>query len=143
MLAEWLTHSPATLMVTGSRPSFGDISEVKFSNRYSLQHRGTQNGLSGVAEIVMSADRISSFHLKVAFRIAIQMQSSLLLLILLVLVLCHNTCFNVAVTDGCLTFCAVNNKCSYLIANRLIFANANAALLLYLNSTSVALIHGG
>jgi len=31
--------------------------------------------MCGIAEIVMSANRISFFHLKVAFRIAIQMQS--------------------------------------------------------------------
>jgi len=34
-VAEWSTHSPATLGVTGSRPSFGDSSKINF---YSLQH---------------------------------------------------------------------------------------------------------
>jgi len=29
-VAEWLTHSTATLKVMGSRPSFGDISEIYF-----------------------------------------------------------------------------------------------------------------
>ena len=29
-VAEWLTHSPATLEVTGSRPTFGGISEIYF-----------------------------------------------------------------------------------------------------------------
>jgi len=29
------------LEVTGSRPNFGDISEINFSNRYSLQHTWT------------------------------------------------------------------------------------------------------
>jgi len=27
-VAEWLTHSPATLDVTGSRPNSGDFSEI-------------------------------------------------------------------------------------------------------------------
>jgi len=29
-VAEWLTHSPATLDVTGSRPNSGDFSEIYF-----------------------------------------------------------------------------------------------------------------
>ena len=29
-VAEWLKHSPATLEVTGSRPTFGGISEIYF-----------------------------------------------------------------------------------------------------------------
>ena len=29
-VAEWLKHLPATLEVTGSRPTFGDISEIYF-----------------------------------------------------------------------------------------------------------------
>jgi len=37
-VAEWLTHSPAALEVTGSRPSFGDISENDFSNGVSNTH---------------------------------------------------------------------------------------------------------
>jgi len=32
------THSPATLEVAGLRHSYGDISEINFSNQYSLQH---------------------------------------------------------------------------------------------------------
>ena len=40
-VAEWLTCSPATLEVTGSRPTFGGILEIYFSNRYSHRHRGT------------------------------------------------------------------------------------------------------
>jgi len=40
-VAEWLTHSPAMLEATGSRLSFGDISENNLSNQYSLQHKVT------------------------------------------------------------------------------------------------------
>jgi len=29
-MAEWLTHSPATLDVTGSHPNSGDFSEIYF-----------------------------------------------------------------------------------------------------------------
>ena len=36
IVAEWLTHSPATLEVTGSRPTFSGISEICFLNRYGL-----------------------------------------------------------------------------------------------------------
>jgi len=61
--------------VTSSRPSFGDILEINFSNRYSLQHRGTSISLFGIVRIVMSADRISGFRPNVTFRIAIQMHS--------------------------------------------------------------------
>ena len=50
-VAEWLTHSPATLEVTGSCPTFVGISEICFSNRYGLQHRATLNGLCGSAGI--------------------------------------------------------------------------------------------
>ena len=50
-VAEWLTHSPTTLEVTGSRPTFGDILEIYFSNRYSLRHGGTKNGLCGITGI--------------------------------------------------------------------------------------------
>ena len=35
-VAEWLTHSPAKLEVTGSHPTFDGISEVCFSNRCGL-----------------------------------------------------------------------------------------------------------
>jgi len=31
-MAEWLTHLPATLKIRGSCPSFGEISEIHFSN---------------------------------------------------------------------------------------------------------------
>jgi hypothetical protein len=34
-VAEWLTHSPAMLEVTGSRPTVGGNAEVYFSKRYS------------------------------------------------------------------------------------------------------------
>ena len=50
-VTEWLKHSPATLEVTGSRPTFGGVSEIYFSNRYSLRHGGTLNGLGGIAGI--------------------------------------------------------------------------------------------
>ena len=40
-VAEWLTHSPATLVVMGSHPTLGGISEIQISNRYSLRHGGT------------------------------------------------------------------------------------------------------
>jgi len=59
ILDEWLTHSPVTLEVAGLRPIFGDISEINFSNWYSLQHRGTWNGLCAIVGIVMPTDRIS------------------------------------------------------------------------------------
>jgi len=38
-VAEWLTHSPETLEVTGSHPSLGYISEINFSNRWSPKQR--------------------------------------------------------------------------------------------------------
>ena len=41
-VAEWLTHSFARLEVTGSRPTFGGVSEQPISNLYSLRHGGTQ-----------------------------------------------------------------------------------------------------
>jgi len=72
--------SPASLEVTGSRPSFDDVSDINFSNRHGLQHRGINSGLCGIARIIMSADRMSDFHPKIAFRIAIKLQSSLSLL---------------------------------------------------------------
>jgi len=34
-----LSHSPATLKVTGSRPGFDDILEILLSNRYCLRHK--------------------------------------------------------------------------------------------------------
>jgi len=34
-----------------TRPSFGDISVIHFLNRYSIWHRGTQNGLCDIAAI--------------------------------------------------------------------------------------------
>ena len=37
-VAEWLTHSPETLEVTGSRPTFSAISESKFYLE-SIRHR--------------------------------------------------------------------------------------------------------
>ena len=46
-----IKHSPATLEVTGSHPTCGGISEIYFSNRYSLRHGGFLNGLCGVAGI--------------------------------------------------------------------------------------------
>ena len=50
-VAEWLKHSPATLEVTCSHPTFGGIPEIYFSNRYSLRHGGTLNSLCGIAGI--------------------------------------------------------------------------------------------
>ena len=50
-VAEWPMHSRATLEVAGSRPTFGGISEIHFSNRYSLRHGVIQNGLCGIAGI--------------------------------------------------------------------------------------------
>ena len=35
-VAEWLMHSPATLEVTSSRPTFGGISEICFPSRCGL-----------------------------------------------------------------------------------------------------------
>ena len=43
-VAVWITHSPETLEVTSSRHASAVFLEIHFSNRYSLQHRGTWNG---------------------------------------------------------------------------------------------------
>ena len=53
-VAEWLTHSPATPEVTGSRSTIGGISEIHISNRYSLRHGGTSNDLCGIAGLLWS-----------------------------------------------------------------------------------------
>jgi len=77
-VAEWLTHSPTTLEVTSSRHSLSDI--FRHSLLESIQSPAQRVvKLCGIKGIVMSADRISSFDQKVTFRIAIKMQSLVLI----------------------------------------------------------------
>ena len=54
-MAKWLTHSPATLEVTGSRPTFGGISEIHMSNRDSPALRDLK-GLCGIAELTVTCN---------------------------------------------------------------------------------------
>jgi hypothetical protein len=41
-VAEWLTHWPATLDVTGSRPNSGDFSEIYFFTNTKTWHHSHQ-----------------------------------------------------------------------------------------------------
>jgi hypothetical protein len=54
-VAEWLKHSPAMQEVTGSRPTFGSIPDIYFSNRYIL-HGGTYNGMCGLQELAVTCN---------------------------------------------------------------------------------------
>jgi len=51
-VAEWLTHSPAMLQVSGACPSFGDSSEINFSNGYTVSGK---EGLQGGTKMVCVA----------------------------------------------------------------------------------------
>jgi len=73
-VAEWLTHLPTTLEVTSSRTSFGDISEINSLIETVTSTEVLEMVCVAWPVIVISVDRISGFHLKVPFRIAIEMQ---------------------------------------------------------------------
>ena len=57
-MAEWLSHSPATLKVTGSHPTFGSISDLESLESIQASAQRGLDGLCGIAGIlrhVMSA----------------------------------------------------------------------------------------
>ena len=49
-----IAYSPAMLEVTGSHPTFGDISEIHISNRYSLQHGDTVSSMEGLEMVCVA-----------------------------------------------------------------------------------------
>jgi len=50
-VAEWLTHSPATLDVTGSRHNSGEFSEIYFLESIQSPAQRDLNGLCDIAGI--------------------------------------------------------------------------------------------
>jgi len=54
-VAEWLTHM-AAMQVTGSMPSFGDISDIRFLESIQSPAQRDLNGLCDIAEFIVTCD---------------------------------------------------------------------------------------